>query len=189
MKTKKVLSMTLVLIVLLIPILACSDSAIPQTRQERILIEGMEETITTTLVKSGKGYSMWIDTEYLVLQPEIEGLGMDIYVSPYNNTGFHCELAVYESGLYDYSLEQAVEDTRQVLQENYGNEDIIENVNFFEGLRAAGLSATDGDNVILYFLMESDSVLFHTVITCPREAEEGFASRVLWMLRSFEVME
>ena len=189
MNMRKTLPMILLIIVLLVPMIAYSEDAIPQTREEHISIEGMEEAITTTFVESGKGYSLWIDTECLILQPEIEGLGIDIYVSPYNNADFHCELAIYESGLYDYSLEQAIEDTRQVLLDNYGNAGIIENVDFFGGLRASGLNAVAGDNLTMYFLVESESLLYHAVITCPREAEEGFASRVLWMLRSFEVVE
>ena len=191
---RKTLLPILLVIVLLIPTIAYTEGAFPQTREERILLEGMEETVTTTYVESTKGYSLWIDTEYLIPQPEVEGLGMDIYVSPYNNADFHCELAIYESGLYDYSLEQAIKDTRQMLLDNYGNADIIENVDFFDDLRAAGLSAvglsaTAENNMIQYYLFESGNWLYHAVITCPQEAEEGFASRVLWMLRSFEVIE
>ena len=185
---RKTLPRILLIIVLLAPMIACSEGAYPRTREERVSLEGMEETITTTYVESTKGYSLWIDTEYLIPQPEVEGLGMDIYVSPCNNADFHCELVVYESGLYDYSLEQAIKDTRQMLLDNYGNAGMIENADSFGSLRGAGLSAADGDHMILYFLLESESLLYHAVVTCPQEAAEGFVSRVLWMLRSFEVI-
>ncbi len=164
-----------------------AGGAAPQTRQETIRIEGMDETITTTYIQSAKGYSLWIDTDVLVLQPEEEGLGMDVYAPPDIVPEVPREMVIYQGGLYDHSFEQATQDTRQVLLDNYGNAETIENADLFDGLNAAGLSATDGDNTILEYLVESDDEVFHIVITCPNEAVEGFGARVLWMLKSFEV--
>ncbi len=93
----------------------------------------------------------------------------------------HTSLTRFDFG----GLEQAVSDARQVLLDNYGNADRIENADLFGGLNAAGLYAADGDQIILEYLVEAGETVFHISITCPAEAEEGFASRVLWMLRSF----
>ena len=180
-------ALILVLSILLIPQAIDAGDTVPQTRQEVIQLEGMDETITTTYVESEKGYSMWIDTDCLVLQPEIEGLGMDVYASPYSNAEFRCELVIYQGGLYDYSFEQAIEDTRQTLLENYANADALENVGIFANLNASGFYAITDDSTILYYLVETETEVFHLVITCPHEAVEGFASRVIWMLRSFEI--
>jgi len=128
----------LALFILLIPQAIHAGDVAAQTRQEVIRLEGMDETITTTYVESEKGYSMWIDTDYLVLQPEIEGLGMDVYASPYSSAPFRCELVIYQSGLYDYSFDQAIEDTRQMLVENYGNADALEDVSAGDKMKESG---------------------------------------------------
>ena len=177
----------LMLIVLLIPQIMHAGDVVPQTRQEVIQLEGMDETITTTYVISDKGYSMWIDTEYLVQQPEYEGGGIDLYASPYAGVDFRCELVIYQSGLYEYSFDQAMEDTRQILVENYGNADSFENVDIFTITPAGGFYTIADDSTIIYYLVGTDTEVFHLVITCPHEAVEGFASCVIWMLKSFEI--
>lgn len=183
---RKSVVLVVALVALLVPQAIHAQEDMPRTRQEVIQLEGMEETITTTYVESPKGYSLWIDTAYLVPQPEDEGVGMDVYASPNSTPEFTCELLVYQSGLYDYSFEQAIEDTRQVLMDNYGNADELENVELFANLRGSGLCATADDNTVIYYLAGTETEVFHLVIHCPNEALEGFASRVIWMLKSFE---
>ena len=177
----------LLLFVLLIPLCLHAGDATPQTRQEIIQIEGMEETVTTTYTQGTKGYAMWIDTDYLVLQPEDEGSDIDVYVSPHVIPGFVCELLITRWSAWGYSFEQAIEDTRQNLMENYGNANTLENVDLFNGLRAGGFYSIDRKYTLITYLAEAEAeVFYYFTIRCPHEAAEGFASRVIWMLRSFE---
>lgn len=184
---RKWVASVLMLFILFISQTIHAGDAMPQTRQEIIQLEGMDEVVATTYIESAKGYSIWIDMDYLVPQPEDEGAAMDVYGSPQSDPQFKCELVIYQSGIYDYSFEQAVEDTRQMLMENYGNADMLENVDIFTNLHASGFYSIASGNTILYYLVETETEVFHIVITCPHEAVEGFASRVIWMLKSFEI--
>ena len=188
-RMRKCLFVFLMLLVMLTPLTAGAGDALPETRRETIRIEGMDETITTTRVISDLGYSMWIDTEYLALRPECgEGI-MDVYASPYSDNDFRCELAIYTSSLNEYTFEQVVENTRRTLLANNGNVDPLDDVDVFVNLRASGLYSVDYTRAIMCYFVEAETEIFHVIISCPREAVEGFGARVIWMLGSFKPYE
>jgi hypothetical protein len=96
---KKILAVFLSLIVAVIPLIVIAEDFTPDTRQEVIRLEGTDETIITTHIRSDLGYSMWIDTNYLAPQSREEGSDLDLYVSPYATEGFRCELAIRKTSL------------------------------------------------------------------------------------------
>ncbi len=160
----------------------------PQTRQEVIMLEGMEETITTTYTESLKGYAFWMDTNYLQKLPETEGAGMDDYASPTSTEDFRCEMSVYSMGLFDYSFEDAVDDTEQVLLDSYGNAEVFDATETFTNLNAVMVQATSEGRIITQYVVDAGNDAFTIALTYPMEAEEGFAQRVRWMLKSFVVL-
>jgi hypothetical protein len=173
----------------------------PQTREEVIALEGVEETVTTTYIESQRGYSIWIDTNVLAQVPEIEGAGMDDYAPPQsievtgdpNGTTGNL-LSIYATSMNDYSFEQAVEDTRKMLMDSHGNvEDspalgIFSEVNLPANLDAFGLMSTKEDSTIIYYLVPSGDQLFSLSLEYVNEDAEAFVPRVMEMLKSFRVL-
>lgn len=146
----------------------------------------MEETITTTYFESTRDYSIWIDTELLTLQPEDEGIGMDIFVKP-NVDDRRYEVCVYFGGWLDYTFEQAVDAVQENMILNYGFAEAFDVEGTFTDLSACGLYATVDDITILEYIVDMGNGAYYIHIQFPNEAAEGFGSRVIQMLASFEV--
>lgn len=176
----------LVLLLLLTPMVYAQEIA-PQTRQEVIQLEGMDETVTTTYIESPRGYSMWIDTDILSLQPESEGNNMDVFLRP-DIDDMSYEVSICYNSQLDYTFEQAIRDVLRTMTENYGFAEEFEADGTFTNLPAVGIYAMEGDTTILQYIVDASDGEYYVVVKFPNEAAEGFASRVIWMLRSFEVL-
>jgi hypothetical protein len=77
-----------------------------------------------------------------------------------------------------------------MLMENYGNADYLDGIDgeiLGDHHNASGFYAMSAEHTILYYLIDTGDYVFSYVITCPNEAMEGFASRVIWMLKSVEI--
>lgn len=184
---KKVVLPILAAIFVAMASLAFAEAAAPQTRTETISLEGTEETIITTYVETYRGYSLWIDTNYLALVPEIEGLGMDLFRRPDSEDNRY-EVAIYYAGWLGYTFEEDAEITLQNMQDNYAGAEKFDTEGTFTGLPARGFHATDGDMSYLHYVIDAGEGAFHIDISFPSEAAEGFAARVIRMLGSFEVI-
>ena len=184
MRNRMVLFVVLAM-VLFIPLSQAAEE-MPETRQEVITLEGVDETITTTYFESSRGYSMWIDTSFLSLQPEGEGNDVDVFLRPDLNRGY--EVDINYAGWLGYTFEEAVESARQVLIDNYGVADAFDIEGTFIDLPACGFHAADGDASILQFIVDQGEGAYFIRVLFPQEAAEGFGSRVMQMLNSFEVL-
>lgn len=167
--------------------LSCADGLALQTRTETIFLEGTEETIITTLVESFRGYSLWIDTNYLTLVPEIEGLGMDLFRRP-DIEDIRYEIAIYYGGWLDYSFDEDANITLQTMLDNYAIAEEFDVGDTFTGIVARGFYAMDGDMTYLHYVVQREEGAFHINISFPQEASEGFGSRAIQMLKSFVVI-
>lgn len=166
--------------------LSCAEAPLLQTRTESIFLEGVEETITTTRIETYRGYSWWIDTDYLTLIPEVEGLGMDLFRRPDTEDNRY-EVAIYYGGWLGYTFEEDAEITLQNMLDNYANAEEFDIDRTFADLPARGFCATEGDMTFLHYVVDVGEGAYHIGISFPQEAAEGFGSRVIQMLRSFEV--
>lgn len=182
---KKVLPL-LAAVLLIVGLLACAEAPTPVTRQERILLEGNEEMITTTRFESYRGYALWIDMDYLTLIPEVEGLGMDLFRRP-DMEDYRYEVAIYYSGWLGYTFEEDAETTLQIMRDNYANAEAFDIEGTFGDLPASGFCATEGDMVYLHYLVDVGEGAYNIAVSFPQEAGEGFGARVIQMLGSFEV--
>lgn len=167
--------------------LSYAESPIPVTREESIYLEGVEETITTTRFESQRGYSLWIDTDYLTLQPEGEGNDIDEFLRPDTEDRRYL-VAINYDGVLGYTFEEAAESALQVLTDNHAGAEEFDIEGTFTGLTARGFCATDGDMTFLKYVVDAGEGAFYIYITFPREAAEGFGSRAIQMLKSFEIL-
>lgn len=164
-----------------------ADDVTLPTRQDIIYLEGVEETVTTTYLKSSRGYSIWIDANYLVLQPEDEGNNMDVFLRPGMND-IRYQVSICYNNQLGYTFEQAVHDVQQSMTENYGFAEAFDMEGTFTNLPAVGIYANDDDTTILQYVVDAGEGEFYIVIMFPQEAAEGFGSRVIQMLKSFKVL-
>lgn len=182
---RKLMLSMLVLLMFLAPMVHAQE-AVLQTREEIIQLEGMDETVTTTYIESSRGYSIWIDTNILALQPEDEGNNIDVYLRP-GMDDMRYEVCIYYNSQLGYTFEQAIRDVQQSMSENFGFAEEFDAEGTFTNLSAVGIYAMDGDTTILQYVVDAGEGEYYVVIKFPQEAAEGFASRVIWMLRSFEI--
>ncbi|MCL1963809.1 MAG: hypothetical protein FWF69_01960 [Firmicutes bacterium] len=186
---KKMLLMAMALMLLIMP-MACADETAPQTREEIILIEGMEETITTTYYHSDRGYSIWLDTGILEVQPEVEGIGFDILRLPGADglAGYEVDILYAPFGL-GRSFEDAAKDLRQSLLERYGNAEQFETDEIFTDLHAYGFFTEEENHYIVSYAVDQGEGAFYITICYPADAAEWFGVRVARMLGSFAVAQ
>lgn len=184
---RKQMALLIVILICISNLIAFAEETVLQTRQEVIYLEGVEETVTTTYVESARGYSMWIDTEMLALQPEGEGNDMDVFMRP-DTDDMRYQLVVYYSSQLGYTFEQAAQDVLQTMTDNYGSAEAFEIEDTFENVLAYGFYALDEDITILQYVVDAGAGVYYIAIMFPQEASEGFGSRVIQMLNSFEIL-
>ncbi len=160
----------------------------PVTREEIIQLEGADETIITTRFESTRGYAMWLDMQYLELLPESEGNDIDEFRYMAADDDRY-SVSINYSGQWEYTFAMACDDVKQVLIDNHGSAEEIDAEGVFTGFDARGFAAKNGDITILEYVVDAGEGSFYIYITFPHEAAEGFGSRMIWMLRSFELNE
>ena len=140
-------------------------------KQENIMIEGLEETITTLKYNSSVGYSMRYDKDRFNISKDE---GMDVYSQE------NSEAYLTVEG-YDTTYEQVVDNLKS---EGKTLEEV--NVN---GNKAMKYSKTVGETLVTYYYIQAKDGVFIISVYNPNTVEyaEGWNNRIEKMLQSFEI--
>jgi len=174
----------LLAIAMLIAAVAAAEGA--PTRRETVRIEGVEEEIETVYFESSRGYSIWIDPNYLALQDAVQGDDVDHFAA---QGDLEMGMEIYFAGGLDESLQKIADDVMDLLLDNYGQVEELDASGVFPNFAALGFFSPHDGICVEYYLVEVAGSAFHIVMTYPEEAAEGFAARVRAMLSSFEMIE
>lgn len=170
---------------MLMPGFAAAEQS--ETRMETIMLEGVAEEIETTRFESNRGYSIWLDTSRFELLPEDEGGGVDQYVPIDGGYGSPVMLTIHGWNPIDYTIDDAQRDTMSMLTDNgFQAEEMELAKDFLEAYEIRGISGIMDDQFMLYYLIGTQSGIYYASIECPMEAAEGFATRLIYAVASFE---
>lgn len=184
MMMKRLILIMLAMLLLSMPAVLAEQA--PETRQETIRLEGMEERITTTRFVSPRGYAFWYDPEIIVPREADEGNDIDDFVRPDAVDDMY-QLSVHYGEALGYSFEQAATDVEQTMKESYSESGVIEKAPF--SFECQGFYGRSGDQTSLYYVVKAGDGAFYIHVRYPSEAAEGFGDRIGQMLESFEIVD
>jgi hypothetical protein len=164
-----------------------------QTRTETIMLEGIEEEITTTRYDSEYGYAIWLDAERYELLPGLEGSDADVYAPI--GTGYEI-IASLSIRIQNYGTNYSLNDELRALYQEYdahglNNYDWYEmelKDDFLSDYEVMALGATGNGRSYELYVIGTDTKIYSAVIDCSVEAAEGHGARLSYMLSSFEAL-
>lgn len=184
---KKFMLFVLSLALLVAPVsLAETTTSEAETREETIMLEGMEEKITTVKFDSSRGYTLWYDPETILPLTPSEGNNMDDFTLPGSNLNSYA-LSIHYGSWIGYSFDEAKQAAEMTFADNHDSFEIFDAPNIFTNYPNQAYAAQkDGQSFIQYVVDEGEGS-FYLYLTYPTEAAEGFGDRVRHMLKSFEI--
>lgn len=118
-----------------------------------------------------------------------KGGGADIFVPVNPDALSPISLTITFDNSDEFStLEGAIQKTLVMMTENYVNVDEGDTGDLFADFDAHVIWAQDGDLSICRYLVSGNYGVFQFILIYPLEAAEGYGSRILWMLKSFEII-
>ncbi len=171
-----------VLAVLIMLTLVIFGSALAQTRESTIMIEGMEEKIVETRYESANGFSLWYPADMF----KVEDFYGNDKILPADETIEGVELLIVPVDIPVEESEGLIQEAGGGYMEGEAEIGEIEKYVLESGLEVSRVEVLCEGVVNRFYLITGNDKVFCLTATFPLEAAEGFGVRFENIIAGFE---
>lgn len=168
--------------------LGAAAETLPETREDVIALEGMDEAVTLTRFDSERGYRLWVDAAMFAFVPAGEGNDIDAFCPANPEAVPGVSLSIHYSAQLGYAFGDAERDVRQNLLDNGFEVTDADAAALFPKYPAAGFHGVKGDAILEEYVIASGEGAFYLTLAYPLITAEGFGTRMRYMAATFEII-